>query len=277
MKNVLLKNPLPRMASIAAALFGAAVTLTAQSGSPIGPWDIVMRGDQKGIAQITFNNDFTLSGREVVTVNPDSKKSVDPRGGLTGGIRVDGPASTNGTTNVYFYGSTEITGVWGFDSAGRIVGILIEGEGDLVNGVSLRGKRVGSRLTLVGRHEGRTIHYRGVPRADVVDISGRYYVTGKRDGQPYVSIFDLHPDPDAIPNAYVMVPFMPPFDYTNGTVLVSRQNYLAIASLEPVGTNVVLSAISGSFNTNRSRGSLSGIDEIHMRVTAKVQRVGIAE
>src|SRR5215207_1946377 len=150
MKYVLLQNPLPRMASIAVALFGVAVTLTAQSGSPVGSWDIIMRGDQKGVAQITFANDFTLSGREVVTVNPNPKPNSDPRSGVTGGTRVNGASSTNGVTNVFFYGSTDLSGVWGFDAAGRIVGIIIEGEGDLINGVSIRGRRVGSRLTLVG-------------------------------------------------------------------------------------------------------------------------------
>src|SRR5689334_9256622 len=115
-----LQQPLPRMASLAAGLLAAATSLTAQV-TPVGvTWDFVMRGDQKGVAQITFSNNFTLGGTEVVTVKPDSKPDSDPRGGLSGGIRVDGPASTNSTTNVFFYGTTDISGVWGFDASGRI-------------------------------------------------------------------------------------------------------------------------------------------------------------
>jgi len=266
--NNMLQQPLPRMASVTAALLAAATSLTAQV-SPVGSWDFVMRGDQKGVAQITFSNNFTLGGTEVVTIKPAAKADTNPRGGFSSGDRGDGESST-GSTNVFFYGTTDITGVWGFDVDGRVIGVLIEGEGELVNGVSFRGKITGSKFNLVGKHERRTIHYRGIRQTPLPDIQGRFYSTGQRDGKQYVSIFDLRPDPDMTPNKYVVIPFLPPFDQTNGTVLLSGQNHLAMATLEPVGTNVVLSATSGDFKINKVRGTLTGIDEIHMRVTSKV-------
>jgi hypothetical protein len=264
------------MASIAAAFLGAVASLTAQY-SPVATWDIVMRGDQKGVAHITFSNNFTLGGTEVVTVKPNAKPDDDARGGVSGGIRTDGPGATNGTTNVFFYGTTDLTGVWGFDASGRIIGIITEGEGDMINGISFRGKRTGSRLNLVGHHEKRKIHYRGIVQTPLPDIQGRFYSLGQRNGKPYVSIFDLRPDPDSRPNAYVMLPFLPPFDYTNGTVLLSGQNHLAIASLEANGTNVALTALSGTFNITKGRGTLTGIDQDHMRVTTRITRMADPE
>lgn len=264
------------MAILAAAVpaLVALVTSPAQAQtSPVGTWDFILSGSQKGVAFISFSNDFTLRGTEVVTVKPADAPDSNPRQPRPGGIRVDGSSSTNSSTNVYFFGTTDIRGVWAYDVSGGIVGVFQEGEDDLVNQVSFRGKRSGSKLNLVGHHEDRKIHYRGIPQPVLPDLQGRYYGTGKRDGTPFVQIFDLRPDPDSVPNRYVVVPFAPPNEITNGVALVSGQNQMAITTLNLEGTNFVLSALSGAFKVNKGRGSLSGVDESHERVTEKLYRL----
>lgn len=268
MKTVLTQRPLPRMAGIAAALIAAATTLSAQL-SPVGSWDFVLRGGQKGVAQIVFNPDFTIDGTEVITIRPSSRPDSDPRSGIRGGIRV-GDSSTNGMTNVFFYGTSSLSGVWTYDSSGIIVGVLTEGEADLINGVSFRGKRSGQRVNLVGHSGNRTIHYRGVPLTTLADISGNFYATGNKNGQPYVEIFNLAPD-GVTANRYMVTGQGPAYDFV-GFALLSGQKNLAIASLQNIGTNGVLSALSGGYSINKGRGSLTGVDEVHSRVTSKVRR-----
>jgi hypothetical protein len=266
MKNTLAKRALPRMAGIAAALLGAAASVIAQN-SPVGDWDFVLSGSQKGVAQITFNSDFTLSGTEVITTRPDAAPDENERGGPDPATRT--PTSENGsTTNTFFFGSSPLTGTWTYNGSG-IVGILMEGDVGLTNGISFKGKRSGNRLNLVGHHEGRTIQYRGVPLTAGSNIMGNFSVMGRKDGEPFVELFNL--TPDITQNRYLVTGQGPAYDFV-GFALLSVQNQLAIASLQSIGSNGVLSAVSGSFNPRSGRGSLSGVDENHGRVTGKVSQ-----
>lgn len=257
------------MAGIAAALAAAATPLLAQQ-SPVGSWDVVLRGDQKGVAQLTFNPDYTITGTEVITIKPAPASDDDnPRGTVNGGIRVNGtPTSTNSVATTNFFGASPITGIWQTNLSGLIIGILSEGDSSGTNGISFRGKRSGSRLNLVGHHEKRTINYRGVPLTTLADISGNFYATGKKEGESYIELFNLTADDDT-PNRYIVTGQGPSYDFV-GIALLSGQNQLAIASLQSIGTNGVLSAVSGGYNFSKRRGSLTGVDENHDRVTAKI-------
>jgi hypothetical protein len=265
MKNILPKRVLPRMAGVAAALFGTAITIVAQS-SPVGDWDVVLSGNQKGVAQITFNADFTITGTEVITTRPDPAPDDNPRQGLPGRDE-----DTNGDTNTVltvFFGSSPLVGTWAYSGSG-IVGLLTEGDETLMNGISIQGKRSGNRLTLVGTHEGRKIHYQGIPLMTQSNIMGTFFVKGKKDGEPYVEILNL--TPDVTENRYLVSGQGPGYDLM-GFALLSGQKKLAIASLQSIGSNGVLSAVSGSFNVKSGRGSLTGVDEDHGRVTGTISR-----
>jgi hypothetical protein len=264
MKTILLKRVLPRMAGVAAALFSTALTMFAQN-SPVGDWDVVLSGDQKGVAQITFNADFTITGTEVITARPDPAPDDNPRQGLPG--RDEGANGTN-TAPTVFFGSSPLTGTWTYDGSG-LVGFLVEGDEALMNGISFHGKRNGDRLTLVGTHAGRKIHYRGVPLMAQSNIMGTFFINGKKDGEPYVEIVNF--TPDVTQNRYLVSGQGPGYDLM-GFALLSGQKQLAIASIQNIGSNGVLSAVSGSFNVKSGRGSLTGVDEDHGRVTGSISR-----
>ena len=256
------------MAGIAAALLGAVITVVAQS-SPVGPWDVVLSGDQKGVAQITFNADFTITGTEVITIKPKAAPKTNPRGELSSSDRVPaGGSSTNSTTNTFFFGTSPLSGMWLYNGSG-VVGILLEGDSSLTNGISFRGKKSGNRLTLMGTHAGRRIHYRGIPLITQSNIMGNFSITGKKDGEPYVEILNL--TPDITENRYLVTGQGPAYDFT-GFALLSGQNQLAIAALQSIGSNGVLSAISGSFKARSGKGSLTGVDENHGRVTGNISK-----
>src|SRR3989442_15728769 len=172
------------LAAVATALLlvGGAVSALAQN-SPVGSWDMVLSGHESGVAQITFNNDFTLDGVEILTSRARksvSEASLDPRNpsGNTGRN-----VSTNGSVSTNFYGKANLSGMWGFDSGGHVIGILNESGGIVTNGVSFRAVvRPGVRITVSGVcFEGRVL-YRGVPLNALPDISGNYYDTGTRNG-----------------------------------------------------------------------------------------------
>jgi hypothetical protein len=258
---------LPRMAGFAAALFLTATTSLRGQDS----WDVVLSGSQKGVAQITFNPDFTIDGVEVITTKPRPSINTDPneRPGIPGGQRVTGAVTNGSTTNIFFYGTSPLAGMWSLDNSGLIIGILLEGDESSTNGISFRGRIRGNRLNLVGHHEGRKIHYRGIPLVPLTDISGNFYSFGEKNGAPYMEFFNLAPD--ALQNQYIVTGTGPAYEFM-GVALLSGQNNLAITSIQSIGTNGVLSAISGSYNISKGRGSLSGVDEINSRVTAKVRR-----
>ncbi len=284
-------QPQPRFKSVAglsafAGLLGLAASLPAQSVSPVGTWDFALSGDQKGIAHITFNSDFTLDGREVVTYLRKAKADpdADGRGNGSGGPRVDGPsAGTN--TITYFYGAAPIVGVWSYEWPKGIVGMYNEIGANVTNYVSFRGKQPSAtRLNLVAHERDRKYQLRGLPQTPLPDLTGRYYVSGKRDLRPYVHVFDLDPDPTAtLPNQYRLTTINPLYDpVQSGVALVSRHGLLGVVSrhtLPDDANESVLTSLTGpfSYTLTPNRGSVSGINELEENVKAKVVKVASPE
>lgn len=114
--------------------------------SPVGEWDCVVSGKQGvGLAHITFAEDFTFTGTEILTVNPaaptPSSSSYDgrnPGGDLARGIYIGpgpgGPSSSSGSgstggtssTGEQLFGKNEINGSWGYDIYNRVIGYFVQ-------------------------------------------------------------------------------------------------------------------------------------------------------
>jgi hypothetical protein len=111
----------------AAALFlgqPAAHAQVAPPPSPVGPtWDCALGGNQLGLAIIRFDDDFQLLRPNPAAQTP--KVDVDPRGG-GGGAGRDGtpPAALPPTPPTNFVGGTAMSGRWGYDIAGKTIGLL---------------------------------------------------------------------------------------------------------------------------------------------------------
>jgi hypothetical protein len=115
--------------AVAAGLtLAVAHSALAQFASPVGTWDFVVNGRENGVAYVTFNSDFTLSGYEVLTPKrltpaPDD----DERGGDIGRTGVEASVTEDGLTN--FTGFALISGYWTHDITGRkILGFYTEGN-----------------------------------------------------------------------------------------------------------------------------------------------------
>jgi hypothetical protein len=124
-----LADPLRRTIAVGACLIlllSALPTSQAQTGSPVGTnWDCVISGKRNGVAYLSFYNNGTVLGYEILVPQaPAATHTVllsDPL--VTGPLGVQ-PPSTNSTTNIFGY--FPVSGSWGFDSKGHVIGFYLE-------------------------------------------------------------------------------------------------------------------------------------------------------
>lgn len=265
------------LGALVLALCGNGTPLQAQS-SPVGDWDFVLSGNQRGVAQVTFANDFTLSGIEIITVKPiRSTETPEDDSDERNPSTETGGGSTDPVTN--YYGAAVLTGVWTYDAKGKVIGVISESgvTNSITNGISFRAVvRPGVRMSMSAIRNGQRISYRGVPYVTLADFSGNYYGYGKRDTKQFNELLTMSPsaDPDFAPlslgNLYDVAGLGPAYP-TEGMALVSRQKYIALVSLSYETTNGILRSIVGPFKLSRGSGSLRGVsengeDEVNVRM-----------
>jgi hypothetical protein len=237
--------------------------------SPVGSWDcLTSGGGQQGIAFITFADDGTFSGYQLLattakgTTIPDLTTDRNP--GVDIGRNLElGEDALKSSTN--FFGFGEISGPWGYDLRGNVVGHYstaidedAEGAAGSVLSISFSGKVVpGKRLNLVASTSNGKVAYKGVPFREMPDLSGDWIGTKTENKQKYLEFFTLSADP--FPNVYWMEGVGPAYEYGIGRCLVSAQKKIGFALLEGGSTNGVLRATLGSLTTkNGYRAATKG-------------------
>src|SRR5690242_9252464 len=120
-------------AGTAALLLCLAVTPQTRgaTNSPVGTWDCFVNGSQGvGLANLTFNSDFSFSAVELLTTKPPMPPlpvptpSPDGRTGSGAVTRGDPPppppatATNTPTTSTNLFGFGQISGPWTFDRFG---------------------------------------------------------------------------------------------------------------------------------------------------------------
>lgn len=170
--------------------FIPAVLLGAQ-GPPVGQWDCVLSGHERGVAHLFFNPDGTLGGRAVFTYV----------GKTTGVFTNRGVVYTN------IFGGARLEGNWSYASptaTNRIVGyinLLSSQAGStafITNAVSFSGTARASKLTLLGRGYPGQVTFVGIPLQNTNDLRGNYYGTGQKQGAPgpFTEVFNLTSAPE---------------------------------------------------------------------------------
>lgn len=274
MKNNFIKKRLLSIAApfVALLVVGAHTPVAAAPfDSPVGDWDFYFDGSQKGVAQLTFDSDFTVNG---LFINMPGKKAKvfvsDALGGRGGRLDSEDPRGAGGRTNSYYlhYGAADIIGTWGYDLKGKIIGSAVLISTNATNGFSFGGPVTeGRRITLSTTRfdTGAKSVFRGVPRVVQPDLSGRYFASGKSTfmfgsvGQTHTEMLDL--TPTAFPNYYSVVQYGPGY-VGGGFAILSSNNRLGIYTehYTPGTTNLDIVSISGTFNSANLRGNLSGYD-----------------
>ena len=243
------------MLAAATLLAGSVASPLLAQNSPVGSWDFVLSGPQRGLLQLTFNNDFSLDGIEIITERPHTNHRPDEEDVRTPGGDGRGFDDTVSTVS-HLIGGNDISGSWTYDSKGHVIGTFTELSNNMTNGVSFTASvRPNVRINMVGHRfsNGRRINYRGVPLTPVPDLSGNFYASGTRDGKPFTELLTLTPGSGtwfplgANANNYDLVGAGPGYD-TMGFVIVSPQKQIAVYSLSSESTNGLLRTITGAYN-----------------------------
>jgi hypothetical protein len=239
--------------------------------SVLGPaWDFTISGNARGIAHLTFNSDFTVTGAVHIITHKKSAGSsddLDERGATDTGRS---GSSTNSATSVTnFFGGANVEGQWGFDPVShKVIGFLNEyseivtatSTNLVVNTLTFRGKlKSGTqpRFTLSGTGPLGRQTFQGVPLQALPDIGGAYAASGKRAGHEVIEFFTLVPLGQ---NIYIVTNGTSPgFTFSGEAILSARKQLSMVTASE--GTNVVnITALVGSFSTNKLNGSFKGRD-----------------
>lgn len=283
--------------AVAGLLLGSPAT-RAQTAppSPVGDWDLVFSGSQKGLAVLTFNSDNTLTGHEIVRPTPrkGSSTEIDSRhpGGEPGRTAVTTSSSSKVITNLL--GSAPFTGIWYHDAAGKTIGLLNEivqsvtpvesyvtniVGGEVIistnvvltvtsetNGISFRAVVVpGVRITIYTYSPNGNNILRGGPVNPMqANQSGDFYAVGKRAGLNFIEFLNLQQD-SLFPTRYDIAGIGPGYSFT-GRALVSRSKQIAVVTLSLEGSSV-LSVYTGPFNLVSRKGKLSGVDSSDRKLT----------
>jgi hypothetical protein len=280
MKTFRTKPRLQRFAAATVAVMLGGLPLDATADSPVGDWDLYIAGSQRGVALLTFNPDYSLSGIEIHNPGTLPKKPSDnPRGDINednprGGTTVSGP-------NEFHYGSSVISGAWGYGLNGKIVGSMILSSANITNGWSFTGVAKGvsgsnPRITLsVTRSDsGLKSVMRGVIRAPLPDISGNYSQAGtmrnriNNNSQDFSQIVGFS-NPSG--NIYDVSEIGPGYQGSGFAILTRNQRigiYTEHVNPADGATNIVV--LSGTFSTNKLRGSLTGYDGDKFGIKAKI-------
>ena len=303
MKNLFsLRLQLAALAAAGCLSLATAARAQTPPASPVGTWDFSINGKQIGLALLTFDNDFTFHGVQYLRPGPVKKTSTTPdrrfpagpptRLGDVAAAAISTPPATN------FVGSTLMNGIWTYDEAGKIIGLLdqiVESlqlvEVSLTNTVATTNIVGGlpvvttqdlvttsNVLQLVRTTNSVSLRASVVPNKKLTLVS--YTPQGRLtySGLPYIALPDISGDyfaigrrgglpfvefltltPSAeIPGEYVVKGTGPGYGF-DGLAFPSRRNQIAIY-LQSDRVPHTITLHSGAFNTMTRKGSLSGRD-----------------
>lgn len=286
MKINSIKKSLARLAVTTVAVWLGGSALDIRADSPVGNWDFHFAGDQQGVAQINFYPDFTVDGIEISSPGKLTKKpSNNPRSGVDDREDPRSPSDPN-LAYEYVYGTSVISGSWGYDPKGRVIGALILTSANVTNGWSFTGVAKGvsgirPRMTMTTYHNtsiGLRSVFRGVMRgAPLPSIAG---TGGFAESGTMVNRINLTTQgygrilrmtDSAFPNIYNITEAGPSYDGT-GFAIVTRNNYIGIYTdhYAPGTTNTVIVTASGPFNPTKMSARLKGFTDGKYSIYSKL-------
>jgi hypothetical protein len=120
------------VAAAALLLGGSVQTSQAASADPSAgssgnsfTWDLLSKGaGQRGIALITFSNDSTFRGYQMLAAIPPNTNSSNGGRGTTADR--SGSTGSSGKTSEFLFGFSPINGTWRFGPKGQLVGFFTE-------------------------------------------------------------------------------------------------------------------------------------------------------
>jgi hypothetical protein len=284
----------------------------AQFYSPEGTWDFVVLGAERGVAYITFEDDFTLSGYEVLT--PAARKSTqvnETRGGDSIGRYTTESSGPTITTKTNLLGFAMINGFWTYDTKGHVIGIYTEGneveicttnqlivttfETNIVDGVSVVTTSQSTNFVTDCVTEGVTngISFTGVVRPGKrmviksTSAIGRYTLRGVPAAEvPDFSGWHWAMARSGGPQFTEFLRASPSQEFANvfdivglgagyelgGWAIVSSHRQVGLVAN---GSSAGLTSVVGPYSFRKEKGTLKGSDLHGNRITYQINREGL--
>jgi hypothetical protein len=284
--------------SVIGLLSASALPAAVLFNSPVGSWDFVESGNRSGIAFITFADDNTLSGYEIIVPRVRTNTVAEAVNGSPGAGPAPGPG-----TSANLFGFVPFSGLWNYDVRGQVIGFWAESvdqvcqtnititsmtvtnagtnmivqttnrvincNGPTTNSVSFVGKVTpGKRFTWVAFTAGGNVSFRGVPFITLTNLEGSYYGNKLQQRNRFTEFFTLAAAgfSGAAANTYLVNGSGGGYAYTNGIAMLSSQKQLAMVMITGDGTGFdpsssTLRSVMGSYNAKRQTGSLKGVEQ----------------
>jgi hypothetical protein len=222
---------------------GLSVGFSQTTHSPVGTWEVTIGGGNHGIAFLTFNADFTMSGY--------------------------------GMTRESF-GLFTVLGNWTLDEKENLLGTYTENlRGQLITGSFIGKAKTGRRMTAKVVATNGRFTLLGLPVSMTPDISGNWtaYVTQRGIKVPefitfspssvFPGVFDFVGNSSGPSGAFTV---------SGNAILTSRGKAVAFAESDFTNNASVFSSLTGRFNISRQTGSLSGVTDSGDRLSARISR-----
>jgi hypothetical protein len=216
----------------------------AQPLSPVGSWEVVISGADRGTSMMTFSNDFSVSGYGI------ERKQ---------------------------FGLFTLTGNWGFDTNGDVVVAYLQslnGVGTAVN-FTARVQHSG-KFRAKGTGTSGGLQFRGAVVSDFPDLSGSWSAAVKRRGKTlletytitastnFPAVFDVTGGGLSDTNAFTLL----------GTLIVTSHNQLNVSIDRTFGVDTQRSSLYGRYKPAKPEMALKGVDNVDAHLTIKATRNG---
>jgi hypothetical protein len=224
-------------------VFGSSDSFATGSHSPVGTWQMTISGGNQGIAFLTFNSDYSMTGYGM---------------------------------NLGTYGLFAFTGTWTIDAKGNTAGTYTEYLGGESFQGSFAGKATNGK-TLVGKSTGNngTATLSGTPATTTPDISGNWVAYITQDKITIPDFVTLTPDAN-YPGVFVLSGNGSgpdgAFTLSGGVIISSKGKAVVVVEADYPDETVILSTLVGNFNLRSQTGSFTGATGSGDRVRAKVVR-----
>lgn len=230
---------------IAALFLGGLVVHPAvvrgQTLSPVGTWEVILLGADKGTAMMTFSNDFTVSGYGI------ARKQ---------------------------FGLFTLTGTWAFSAPGEVVVAYVQTVNGVGSAVSfkallLRNGRFRAKGTGPG---GSNFHFKGDQPANLPDLSGSWTASGKRRGKSLNELYTVTAStnfPAVFDVTGMGLSDAGSFTLT-GAIIASSRNQLNASIDRTFGVDIQRSSLFGKVKPSKPEMQLQGIDDTRAHLKLKV-------
>jgi hypothetical protein len=213
------------------------------SPSPVGTWEVTISGQNHGIAFMTFNDDFTLSGY---------------------GMSLES------------FGMFRLTGTWSLDAKGNLLGSYTEDLGGMTFNGNFTGKTAaGKRLTGKIIASNGKFAMNGIPVLTVLDISGPWIASVTELKTTVPEAITLFPS-RVLPGVFSLTGSGsgPSGNFrVSGKVVVSSKGKAVVFTESDFDSGgSALSSLTGAFKVNAQTGSFAGVTDSGVRLRAKIGR-----